>query len=379
MTKRRKKPKRGEKFERIVAAVHAAQHKGAEVTWNEDIDGRQFDVVVRFKFGFYDYLTLIECKDHKKPVEVGEVDAFVTKKTDAHADKAIMVSASGFQTGARDVAKKHGIHLYTLQYIRQIPEELLTQEIVSVLRIYPIGFRKPPSEKLVILVPYDPFADLIHFFHNHKKFARQMSEIILTNYGGMSIGELVKIFSQLLVPYNVPGVPNASVSFCRATDKPQYHQLELSIGTTIIMPDYPDPIPVTHFLFLYWMDKANVIKQVVIDPTVLPDFGSKYDFKNILTNESTLIDPKTLCPAFDTTFRPATFYEQPALQLRYYCEAVNDKSAYLCLIESYNQGTLCQARLTVPLTDSDYYLEISDQDDIDRLRAIYQHSFSQFI
>ena len=120
MTKRRKKTptpkklKRGEKFERIVAAVHAAQHKGAEVVWNEHVDGRQFDVVIRFKFGFYDYLVLIECKDHKEFVKASEVDAFVTKKTDAHASKAIMVSASGFQKKARDVAKKHGIHLYTL-------------------------------------------------------------------------------------------------------------------------------------------------------------------------------------------------------------------------------------------------------------------------
>src|SRR5689334_8471344 len=123
MAKRKKKSKSGERFERIVAAIHAAQHKGAEVIWNEDIDGRQFDVVLRFKFGFYDYLTLIECKDHKKPVEVGEIDAFVTKKADAKASKAIMVSSSGFQSRARDVAKKHGIKLYTLEYIQQVPEE----------------------------------------------------------------------------------------------------------------------------------------------------------------------------------------------------------------------------------------------------------------
>ena len=166
ITTKIKKIKQGEKFERIVAAVHAAQHKGAEVTWNEDINGRQFDVVIRFKFGFYDYLVLIECKDHTEFVKASEVDAFVTKKTDAHASKAILVSTSGFQKGAKDVAEKHGIQLYTLQYIQQMPEELLTQEIVSVLMIYPIGFRKPPADRLIVLVPPERTDDFILFLMN---------------------------------------------------------------------------------------------------------------------------------------------------------------------------------------------------------------------
>ena len=44
--------KKWQKFERVVAAIHLAQAKGASVTWDEHIDGRQFDVVIRFKFKF---------------------------------------------------------------------------------------------------------------------------------------------------------------------------------------------------------------------------------------------------------------------------------------------------------------------------------------
>jgi hypothetical protein len=54
--------KKWKKFERVVAAIHVAENSGATVTWNEHINGRQFDVAIRFKFQFYDYLTLIECK-----------------------------------------------------------------------------------------------------------------------------------------------------------------------------------------------------------------------------------------------------------------------------------------------------------------------------
>ena len=114
-----------QKFERVVAAIHVAEEKGATVTWNEDIEGRQFDVVIRFKFQFYEYLVLIECKDWTRPIKVEKVDAFVTKSKAAKANKAIMVSASGFQEGARKVARENGIELYKLSELREMPEDFL--------------------------------------------------------------------------------------------------------------------------------------------------------------------------------------------------------------------------------------------------------------
>jgi len=66
-------------FEKIVAAIHYAESRGAKVVWNDKINGKQFDVTVRFQHGLRDYLTVIECKDYKKPVSVDKVEAFVTK------------------------------------------------------------------------------------------------------------------------------------------------------------------------------------------------------------------------------------------------------------------------------------------------------------
>jgi hypothetical protein len=151
-------------------------------------------VAIRFRFSFYDHLVLIECKDKNRKVEVEEVEAFVTKRKDARADKAIMVSAKGFQRQAIKVAKQHGIELYTLTYLRGMPDDLLTEELISVLMIYPIGFRKPPSDNLVILVPPDPSGDLILLSHDPDTLARQMNESVLNNFGGRGIGQLVKIF-----------------------------------------------------------------------------------------------------------------------------------------------------------------------------------------
>ena len=74
-----------------------------EVRWNEHINGRQFDVTLRFKRAFYAYRTVIECKDLGTSVPVEKVDAFVTKALHAKANKAVMVSCVGFQRGAIEV------------------------------------------------------------------------------------------------------------------------------------------------------------------------------------------------------------------------------------------------------------------------------------
>jgi Restriction endonuclease len=98
-------------FERLVAANHKAADQGAEVRWDEKIDGRQFDVTVRFKRGLYDYLTVVECRDYATPVPVSDVEAFVTKAKDARANCAVMASPNGFQSGAQDVAARHDMKL----------------------------------------------------------------------------------------------------------------------------------------------------------------------------------------------------------------------------------------------------------------------------
>ena len=52
---------RWERFKRFVAAIRRAVDPRAQVKWNDSINGRQFDVTLRFRKGLYDYLTAIEC------------------------------------------------------------------------------------------------------------------------------------------------------------------------------------------------------------------------------------------------------------------------------------------------------------------------------
>lgn len=352
--------KKWEKFERIVAAIHLAEAAGAIVTWNEDIEGRQFDVVIRFKMHFYDYLVLIECKDTTTKLKAEKVDAFVTKSSDAGASKAIMVSASGFQAGAIRVARKHKIELFTLKAINEIPEEMLTDYIVSVLMIRLWGFRKTESQEIVPLTK------------DENKLAYEMNSIRLTTMGGISVSEIMRPFTQQLVPYEIPGVPRFGENFRRATNQRQDMEFTLPIGTEAVFPISEERIPVSHFLFSYWMEDARLMKPTPFDPTIYTNLGLKYEYKDELNDARSIIDASKLQLGFDTKLGAGKFYAQPGLKFSYFCESVSENEAKIYLVESYQHGQFIQAELRVPLSASSYYVEVTDSVEIARLRKLYE-------
>ena len=105
-----------EYLERIVAGIHAVTTSDAKVSWNEVINGRQFDVVVQFNLGTLHYLVLIEVKNKKRRASAQDLDAFVTKARDQNSNKAVFVSAAGFQTGAIQVGRRHGVDLFKVSF-----------------------------------------------------------------------------------------------------------------------------------------------------------------------------------------------------------------------------------------------------------------------
>lgn len=82
----------------------------------EDVRGemRQADVLVSTKAFGFETKTLIECKDYKRRVGVGCVDALESKRRDLPIDFAVLVSRNGFTSGAITKAKAVGIRLCTL-------------------------------------------------------------------------------------------------------------------------------------------------------------------------------------------------------------------------------------------------------------------------
>ncbi|MGZ3143413.1 restriction endonuclease [Lentzea chajnantorensis] len=103
-------------YERAVADI--VKDAGHEVIdWKvklldpvEGMDGTYIiDVTARFRLMGADFLILFECKRHSRPVERQDVQVLQDKLRSTGAHKGVVVAASGFQRGALEYAKKHGI------------------------------------------------------------------------------------------------------------------------------------------------------------------------------------------------------------------------------------------------------------------------------
>lgn len=74
---------------------------------------RQIDVLLRAEVAGLSILTIIECKDEKKNLDVTYIDALHSKMQDVNANKAVLVARKGFSKTAMQKAERLGITLCT--------------------------------------------------------------------------------------------------------------------------------------------------------------------------------------------------------------------------------------------------------------------------
>ena len=108
----------GAEFERLVAALLMEAGRGLpefRIDQQESVrapDGQyRIDVTVRFQQLGAQFLVLVECKDHVRPVEREDVQVLADKLRSAGAQKGMLFSTNGFQRGAVEYARSHGIAL----------------------------------------------------------------------------------------------------------------------------------------------------------------------------------------------------------------------------------------------------------------------------
>lgn len=104
------------RFERLVEQIQRTLTPDADVRFDDKIMGnlsqtlRQFDVTVRQG----DLLTVFDCKDYKKPVDVKDAEQFIGMVADVRANRAVIVSAKGFSKPAVNRGKAAGFDLFTV-------------------------------------------------------------------------------------------------------------------------------------------------------------------------------------------------------------------------------------------------------------------------
>jgi hypothetical protein len=122
--KRKKKtnhqePLPGIALEQVVARIQQMMDPTSVVEHNQRLkdrvgNTRQYDVVIRGKFGGRDALGIIECKDHKRKKGPHDVEAFAKKCNNLGANMRLMVSKNGFTEQALRLAKHEHIGCLSL-------------------------------------------------------------------------------------------------------------------------------------------------------------------------------------------------------------------------------------------------------------------------
>jgi Restriction endonuclease len=327
-------------FERLVAAIHAAQDKGATVRWDEKIDGRQFDVTVRFRSGLYDYLTVIECKAVSTPVKAEVVDALVTKARDAGAHKAVIASTAGFQPSAYEVAKRYNIVLLSVQELDALPEGLLLGEPVEALHIQEVvlNYKEGGSRRLPII------SNVLAYYMHHVR--------VTGNGADLSLSRLIDQIEHRL----------------QRTSGPARSTVQLLDGAVIVAPEDDSDVvptgPATSISFVYSFVKVPTLQTRGIDPTI---FSPQLQIRDEISGRTFVLDQGGLPLGLDTTFVPGKFYEAVDVGFYWFCKAVNGDTAVMILVESFQHGQLLQATATMSAGRSKFYVEVTDAQVVARL------------
>jgi hypothetical protein len=109
-------------YESIVAGIEAmGDAVRVEKRYDLDLsqgDSKEVDVAVWLESGNHDILLIIECKYHDEPVNQETVSGMARNVQNSAAHKAILISKSGFQSGAISQARDGGIGLFTLRKLK---------------------------------------------------------------------------------------------------------------------------------------------------------------------------------------------------------------------------------------------------------------------
>lgn len=117
-------PQRTNDFQRLVRLVEQALlPRGAKVTESAMVknaagDTREIDVLAETDVGPFRMLIAFEAKDHRRPLDVTQIEAIASKYGPGdglRVNQVVVVSRMGFTQKAKDFAARHTIKLLTLR------------------------------------------------------------------------------------------------------------------------------------------------------------------------------------------------------------------------------------------------------------------------
>jgi hypothetical protein len=288
---------------------------------------------------------VVECKDYGRPVSVDKVEAFVTKKKKVKASEAIMASTSGFQEGAQQVADENGIKLIHITESLELDPSVFGAQWgpeIDALSIKTIELEYADGEKL----PIPEESNAMTYYVNH---------IVLRTAADKRT--LDSVISEL------------STRFDRGKlDEYKENSVDCPADTYVTAPE-DDIVPLKQLSRIHvrtGLVKAKTLTgPMKFEPSLL---DSDVEVRNLSTGEVTTFKKSELELGFETAFEVGKFYEQRRFGNFYYCGKVDVKIATIYLVESFQNGQLFQAEFTQETQYAKFYLPVTDQKTIKRLR-----------
>ena len=346
-----------EYLERLVAGIHAVSADAAQVRWNEKINGRQFDVVIRFRLGTLEYLVLVEVKNRSRRASASDIEAFIIKARDQQANKAVFVTVAGFQEGALTVARRHGIDLFTIAFDKDAVDLSSTTTRVVLHNLEYQGDHTPTlkvSDPLLTDVIEDAlltYTDLSSF--NVPNEATQMNyyaeKTLLGD--GRTLGDLMQT------------APRGSV----VEGNVRTEVISLPTPISITPPDeyfFPSGMLTSVKLDLVGRMSRIMSGNIMIEPT---SFASPVTYTNVLTGETTQYSLDQL-PLNTDCLVVGSFYVQMHPLRYFHCDAIQTGTVTWRMIESFQNGQFIRTRYTQDEKYGVYYIPVSDKITINRLK-----------
>lgn len=346
-----------EYLERIVAGIQRITTEGADVTWNEKIGGRQFDVVVRFKLGTLRYLVLIEVKNQTRKASVSDLEAFVLKAHDHGANKVVFVTAAGFQSGAIEIAKRHGVDLFVVTFDQ---ENLHLSEKQSRIILTKKGVPKNVPKIIEIGEPtlVANIVDITLEYNNGKRSKMPNEPSQMTYYAAKTNLEDGRSINELLHQAEFKEV---------VLGKTQKEKIHVVPPQKISPPDnyfFPSGTLKSMICSVKGQMGQPIRGNTRIDPGA---FTHPIVYTNAFTGEALRMTLDQL-PLGNIRVEQGSFYLQPHPLIYYYCEAVDGDIVRWNAIESFQNGELISFAFTQNIKFSHYYIPVTDKTTVKRLK-----------
>jgi hypothetical protein len=186
-------------YEQVTRAIFQAlvdqdEARNIDVQHNVTLPGKflnhQVDVYWKFESGGIEYSTVVECKDWNRPLEQEKLLAFKSKLEDLNNPTGVIVTRSGYQSGALKYAHAHGIYLYELF---EEPPLVMKEGTFGRMKVTPylINDQSQEIELVAEWIFYEP-----HYVDNRFYVDRDWFEVQL----GKFEDEIVPEISQFKLP-----------------------------------------------------------------------------------------------------------------------------------------------------------------------------------